>query len=84
MEPTEFLSQIISQFKNWYKPAQSIDQATDFFSTTEITEALNQVNPGVQVDNTLVFDAMTEAGYHYCPDPGKLTFQLKWMIIRAS
>lgn len=84
MEPTEFLAQIISQFANWYRPAETIDQATDFFSTAEIVDALNQFHPGAEIDNKLVFDAMTEAGYHYCPDPNKMAFQLKWMIIRNS
>lgn len=84
MEESEFITQIISQFANWYKPASDIAQATDFFSTTEITEALNQFHPGAKVNDELIYQAMLDAGYTYCPAPGKMTFQLKWMIIRAS
>lgn len=84
MEQSEFIAQIIHQFSSWYAPATDIDQATDFLSTAEIVEALNQFHPGAEVDSKLIFDAMTDAGYLYCPDPGKMTFQLKWMIIRKS
>ena len=79
---TEFLAQIIHQFSSWYAPATDMAQATDFLSTSEIVEALTQFNPGAEIDNKQIFAAMTEAGYSYCPDPGKMTFQLKWMIIR--
>ena len=84
MEPSEFIAQIIPQFSTWYAPASNISEATYFLSTAEIVEALNQFNPGAEVDSKLIFDAMTEAGYQYCPDPGKMTFQLKWMIIRTN
>lgn len=84
MENSQFFAQIIEQFSTWYAPAATIDQATDLFSTAEIVEAINQFNPGAEIDNKLIFDAMTAAGYNYCPDPGKMTFQLKWMIIRKS
>lgn len=83
-EPSEFIAQIIHQFSSWYAPAADIAHATDFLSTAEIVEALSQFNPGAEVDSKLIFDAMTEAGYWYCPDPGKMTFQLKWMIIRKQ
>lgn len=82
MDQLQFLAQIIDQFSAWYSPATDIAHATDFLSTAEIVEALNQFHPGAEIDNKLIFDAMTEAGYQYCPDPGKMTFQLKWMIIR--
>lgn len=84
MEESEFLSQIISQFANWYAPATDIAHATDFLSTSEIVEALNQFHPGAKVNDEQIFDAMTAAGYHYAPAPGKMTFQLTWMIIRNS
>lgn len=84
MDQSQFLAQIIAKFSTWYAPATDIAQATDFLSTAEIVEALNQLHPGAEIDNKLVFDALSEAGYQYCPDPGKMTFQLKWMIIRNS
>lgn len=82
MENSEFFSQIIEQFSSWYAPASDISKATDFLSTGEIAEALNQFHPGAKVNEEQIFQAMTDAGYRYCPDPGKMTFQLKWMIIR--
>lgn len=83
-EQSEFLNQIISQFSNWYQPAADISEATDFFSTSEIVEALNQFHPGAKVNPENVYDMMTNAGYSFVPDPGKMTFQLKWMIIRRA
>lgn len=82
MDNSEFLSQIIEQFASWYAPAADIAHATDFLSTAEIVEALNQFHPGAKVNDEQIFQAMTDAGYRYTPDPGKMTFQLKWMIIR--
>jgi len=84
MEESEFLTQIISQFSTWYAPATDIAHATDFLTTTEIVEALNQFHPGAKVNDEQIFDALSAAGYHYAPAPGKMTFQLTWMIIRKS
>jgi len=84
MEESEFLTQVISQFAEWYKPALTIADATDFFSTTEIAEALNQFHPGAKVNEEQIYQAMIDSGYQYAPAPGKMTFQLKWMIIRNS
>lgn len=82
MENSEFIAEILDQFSTWYAPASDIAHATDFLSTAEIAEALNQFHPGAKVNEEQIFQAMTDAGYLYCPDPGKMTFQLKWMIIR--
>lgn len=84
MDNNDFLAEILEQFASWYAPAADISEATDFLSTAEIVEALNQFHPGAQVDPTQVFKLMTDAGYRYTPDPGKMTFQLKWMIIRKQ
>lgn len=84
MENQEFLSEIIELFSSWYAPASDISQATDFFSTSEIVEALNQFHPGAKVNPEQVYQLMIDAGYRYAPDPGKMTFQLKWMIIRKQ
>ena len=81
---TEFITQIIDQFSTWYAPATDIAKATDFLSTAEIAEALNQIHPGAKVNDEQIFDALSAAGYHYAPAPGKMTFQLTWMIIRNS
>ncbi len=74
--------EILEKFQKWYSPTESIDQATDMFSTDEIVEALNQFDPSLQIDPNSIFEFMTGLGYKYTPDPGKLTFQLKWMLIR--
>ncbi|MBV5334368.1 MAG: hypothetical protein JZU49_01000 [Sulfuricurvum sp.] len=84
MEDSEFLNQVISQFSKWYSPAATIADATDFYSTSEIVEALNQFNPGAKVNEEQIYQSMIDSGYQYAPAPGKLTFQLKWLIVRAS
>lgn len=73
---------IIERFSFWYSPAETIDQATDFFSTAEIAEAMNQLDPSNKVKPQQVFDLMTSSGFHFAPDPHQLSFNLKWMLIR--
>lgn len=75
-------SDILESFQKWYSPAETLDQATDFLSTDEITEAINQFDPSSQVQPENIYQLMTGAGYKYSPDPGKMTFQLKWLLIR--
>ena len=75
-------AEILEKFQKWYSPAESIDQCTDFMSTDEIQEALNQFDPSLQIDSNSIFEFMTGLGYSYTPDPGKMAFQLKWMLIR--
>ena len=73
---------ILEKFSRWYSPAETIDQATDFLSTEEIVEAMKQLHPSSGIKPEEIFNFMTEAGYLYAPDPGKMTFQLKWLLIR--
>ena len=76
------LHPILVNFQKWYAPAEAIDQATDFMSTDDIVEAMNQFDPSSGINPEEVFTLLTGAGYTYAPDPGKMTFQLKWLLIR--
>jgi hypothetical protein len=41
--------EILVNFQKWYSPAETIDRCTDFLSTEEIIEAMNQFDPSLQV-----------------------------------
>jgi hypothetical protein len=74
--------ELLDKFQNWYQPAADISACTDLLSTEEIVQALKQFDPSMEINPVLIFKFMTGMGFNYTPDPGKLTFQLKWMLIR--
>ena len=61
MENSTFFDQIITIFSNWYSPAGDMAQATDFMSTDEIVNALNQFHPSVKVTPEDVYQLMTDS-----------------------
>lgn len=75
-------NQEMQNFQKWYSPAETIDKATDFFSTADIVDAIRQLDPSSKINPEDIFKLLTDEGYTYAPDPGKLTFQLRWMLIR--
>lgn len=84
MEKEKNASQIIDQFLDYFEPAQTIADATDFLSTNEVCEAMNQFVAQNIVQPEQVYELMTANQFNYAPDPNKIQFQLKWLLIRNS
>ncbi|MDA3821325.1 MAG: hypothetical protein PF450_01745 [Bacteroidales bacterium] len=76
----EYLHRALAIFSEKYHPAEDITQSTHLFSTTEIFQALNELNPGAEISIDVIFELMEEAGYTWLPDPNKMGFSLKWMV----
>ncbi len=68
----------------YFKPAQSLLDATDKLTTMEVYAAIKQLNPSTTVEITDIFAMMEENGFTYCPDPNQFTFEFKWLLIRIS
>jgi hypothetical protein len=79
----EFLHQAMAKFQENYKPVTDLSKSTHLFSTTEIFKALKELNPGADISKDDIFYLMEEYGYHWLPDPDKMSFSLKWMVQQA-
>ena len=63
-----------------YLPAATPAEATHFFSTSEVIDAIKEIDPAAKVDPTLVFMALPEAGFDFCNRPGAHGLVFKWMF----
>ena len=76
------LEHIIELFQQKYKPAASIQDATDFLDTNEVHAAIEKLIPESGITKKQVFKALIEADYSYTAEPDKMNFNLKWMLIK--
>ena len=81
LQSSQYIDNCMHQFCLHYSPAQSIDQATNLLSTSEIYSALLGLNPGANIAIEQVYDAMVSSGFQYSPEPNKFAFNFKWMLI---
>ncbi len=75
------LSPYIDVIQQRFFPASSREEATQRFSTQEVRAAIKQLNPGLEVYETHVFDAMVEAGFRFDSIPGNQSLQFQWLLI---
>ena len=78
----DLLNQIIEMFKQKYAPAMSIAEATDFLDTEEIFSTIEKIAPGSGIKKEELFELLQNAGYTFAPEPNKINFNLKWLLIR--
>lgn len=63
-----------------YLPAATPAEATHFFSTPEVIDAIKEIDPAAKVDPTLIFMALREPGFDFCNRPGAHGLVFKWMF----
>ena len=68
----------------YFKPALSLNDATNTLTTEEVYLAIKRLNPSTEVNITDIFAMMEENGFIYTPDPNQFTFEFKWLLIRIS
>lgn len=78
----QFMHEALQVFVQYYEPASSIAQASDFLSTNEIFEALQELNPGATLDKSEIYDLLKQKGFICSVEPGKFKFTFKWMLIK--
>lgn len=76
------ISELLNVFKQNFAPAKDIAEASHLFSTKEIFEAVQELDPGTKIKIENLFTALTEEGYAYFPEPDKFSLSFKWMLKR--
>lgn len=78
------LSPYINVIQSRFVPAQNRKDATHHFSTAEVKQAIKQLNPGLEVNDSDVYDAMIEAGFIFDTVPGAQSLIFKWLLIQKA
>ncbi|WP_019035371.1 hypothetical protein [Prevotella amnii] len=63
-----------------YRPASAPAEATHFFSTVEVVDAIRGIDPSAKVSPEQVFSALIDAGFNFCNRPGAHSLEFKWMF----
>lgn len=70
----------IQALSSVFKPVSSANEATHWFTTDEVYEAIKNINPGVGITKEQVHDTLINAGYTYQPRPGSFGLDFRWML----
>ena len=79
-QPITDISIYIAALSATYRPASTPAEATHFFSTPEVIEAIRNLNPSAKISAEQVFSGLIAAGYNFCNRPGAQGLEFKWMF----
>lgn len=79
-QPITDISVYIAALQITYHPASTPAEATHFFSTDEVVEAIREIDPSAKIEPTQIFDALRQAGFDFCNRPGSQGLSFKWML----
>lgn len=79
-QPITDISIYVASLSLTYRPASAPAEATHFFSTPEVIEAIRDLNPSAKICAEQVFSALRDAGYSFCNRPGAQGLEFKWMF----
>ena len=74
------ISPYIAALQAAYLPAATPAEATHFFSTPEVIDAIKNIDPAARVDPTQIFTALRDAGFDFCNRSGAHGLVFKWMF----
>ena len=74
------VSVYIAALQNTYRPTSTPAEATHFFSTAEVVDAIKEIDPSAKVSSAQVFAALRDAGFDFCNRPGSHGLAFKWMF----
>lgn len=80
VQPITDISVYIAALSSTYRPASAPAEATHFFSTPEVVDAIRNIDPSAKVCAEQVFSALLAAGYNFCNRPGAQGLEFKWMF----
>lgn len=63
-----------------YAPALSECEATHWFTTHEVFEAIRNIDPATSVTESDVYQILHDAGFRYQPRPGSVGCEFRWMM----
>lgn len=79
-QPITDISIYIAALQTTYLPASVPAEATHFFSTAEVVDAIKEIDPSAKVSPTQIFKALRQAGFNFCNRPGAHGLEFKWMF----
>jgi hypothetical protein len=79
-QPITDISIHIAALRATYTPASAPADATHFFSTAEVVDAIRDIDPSAKVSAEQVFHALRDAGFNFCNRPGSHGLVFKWMF----
>ena len=79
-QPITDISIYIAALSTTYRPASAPAEATHFFSTPEVVDAIRSIDPSAKISVEQVFSALRHAGFQFCNRPGAQGLEFKWMF----
>ena len=79
-QPITDISIYVAALQATYSPAPTPADATHFFSTAEVVDAIKDIDPSAKVSSEQVFQALRNAGFDFCNRPGSQGLVFKWMF----
>ncbi len=79
-QPISDISVYVAALSSTYRPASTPAEATHFFSTPEVVDAIRDIDPSAKVCAEQIFSALLKAGYNFCNRPGAQGLEFKWMF----
>lgn len=79
-QPVTDISIYVAALQTTYRPASAPAEATHFFSTAEVVDAIRNIDPSAKVCAEQVFSALNDAGFKFCNRPGAQGLEFKWMF----
>ena len=79
-QPITDISVYVAALQMTYRPASTPAEATHFFSTEEVVQAINEIDSSAKVSPIQVFEALRQAGFDFCNRPGSHGLSFKWMF----
>ena len=64
-QPITDISLYVAALQTTYRPASAPAEATHFFSTAEVVNAIRDIDPSAKVSPVQVFDALRQAGLEF-------------------
>ena len=79
-QPITDISVYVAALSSTYRPASAPAEATHFFSTPEVVDAIRDIDPSAKVCAEQIVTALKDAGYKFCNRPGAQGLEFKWMF----
>ena len=79
-QPITDVSIYIAALSATYRPASTPAETTHFFLTSEVLDAIRDIDPSAKVCAEQIFSALLKAGYNFCNRPGAQALEFKWMF----
>lgn len=78
--PQTDLNVYLEAIERSFEPVENPEDATHWFSTDEVVDAIREIDPTANVDKSQVVKALHDAGYLLSCKPGTQGLQFRWML----